>query len=62
MSIKKMTEQERRKYLFLQAFYLKVKDLVSEVESKLNLPDDPEERSDKFQTKSKTQEKIQQAL
>ena len=39
-----MDEQERRKYLILQAFYLKVKDLVSGLESKLNLPDDPEER------------------
>ena len=39
-----MAEQERRKYLFLQAFYLKVKDLVSELESRLNLPDDSEER------------------
>ena len=43
-----MAEEERRKYLFLQAFYLKVKDLVSELESKLNLPGDPEEESDEF--------------
>ena len=57
-----MTEQERRKYLFLQAFYLKVKDDVAELESRLNLPDDIEEESDEFQGHPQIQEKIQQAL
>jgi hypothetical protein len=40
-----MTEEERRNYLFLQAFYLKVKNDVAELESKLNRSDDPEGHS-----------------
>ena len=39
----KMTKQERRNYLFLQAFYLKVKEDISRLERNLKLPDDPEE-------------------